>query len=211
MTEPTIDLLEAEELRKAIIGGEVDAFVVGRDESNRKVLLLANAYQRYRQLVETMQQGAVTTSLEGSILYANRRFTELLRMPLMRLYTEPLQSYVSVADRARLSAFLVRGGRASLEIAFNSADGARIPTRLSMADYDGYASILVTDLRPLEWAGLAVDALVSIRGSVEKLNAELLEPNARQALDNISEQINGLAQLIDSLQAGAGRPDSSNS
>src|SRR6476661_7232665 len=172
MTEPAIDLLEAEELRKAIIGGEVDAFVVGRDESNRKVLLLANAYQRYRRLVETMQQGAVTTSLEGGILYANRRFAELMRTPLARLYTAPLQSYVGAADRSRLSAFLARGGRKSLEIAFNSADGTIIPTRLSMADCDAYASILVTDLRPFEWGGLAIDALDSIRSSVEKLNAE---------------------------------------
>jgi PAS domain S-box-containing protein len=199
MTEPVIDLLEAEELRKAIVGGEVDAFVVGREDGNRKVLLLANAYQRYRQLVETMQQGAVTTSQDGAILYANRRFTELLRMPLARLYTAPLQSYVAIADRPRLSAFLARGGRASVEVTFNSADGTRVPTRLSMADHDAYSSILVTDLRPLEWAGLAVDALDSIRSSVEKLNAQLLEPDARQALDNIAEQINGLAQLIDSL------------
>ena len=208
MTEPVIDLLEAEELRKAIIGGEVDAFVVGRDESNQKVLLLANAYQRYRQLVETMQQGAVTTSLEGGILYANRRFAELLRTPLPRLYTAPLQSHVSVADRPRLSAFLARGSRASLEVAFNSADGTRIPARLAMAVYDGYASILVTDLRPLEWAGLAVDALDSIRSSVEKLNAELREPSARQPLDNIIQEINGLAQLIDSLQENPGPADS---
>ena len=200
MTEPAIDLLEAEELRKAIIGGEVDAFVVGRDEGNRKVLLLANAYQRYRQLVENMQQGAVTTTLEGAILYANRGFHELLHMPLARLYTQPLQSYVGLADRPRLSAFLARGRRASLEIAFNSADGATVPTRLSMADYDGYASILVTDLRPLEWARLAVDALESIRSSVERLNAELVEPSSRQALDNIGEQMNGLARLIASLR-----------
>jgi len=79
-----------------------------------------------------------------------------------------------------------------------------------MAVYDGYASILVTDLRPLEWAGLAVDALDSIRSSVEKLNAELREPKARQALDNISEHINGLARLIDSLQESPGPAESKN-
>jgi PAS domain S-box-containing protein len=206
MSEPSIDLLEAEELRKAIIGGEVDAFVVGRDDANRKVLLLANAYQRYRQLVEKMQQGALTTSAQGGILYANQRFADLLGMPLAHLYAAPLQSYVRTADRSRLAAFLERGTPSSIEIAFNGRDGARIPARLSVAAFDGYASILVTDLKPLEWTGFAAGALESIRDSLEKLNAELgSEPRGRQALDNISEQINGLAQLIDTLRADGQR------
>ena len=49
-------LEEAEDVRRAITHGEVDAFVVGPGGSGR-VLLLANAYQRYRQLVERMQPG----------------------------------------------------------------------------------------------------------------------------------------------------------
>jgi len=209
MSEPRIDLLEAEELRKAIVGGEVDAFVVGRAEGNQKVLLLANAYQRYRQMVEAMQQGAVTISLEGHILYANQRFSDLLGIALSRLYTAPLQSYVGIADRARLSRFLAGGRRGDqLEIAFSSRDGTTVPTRLSIASYDGYASLLVTDLRPLEWARLAIEALDSIRNSVEQLNAQVrAEPPAKQALDSISEQINGLAQLIDALHAEPGRID----
>jgi PAS domain-containing protein len=203
MSEPHIDLLEAEELRKAIIGGEVDAFVVGRDEGNQKVLLLANAYQRYRQMVEAMHQGAVTTSLEGNILYANQCFADILAMPLARLYTAPLQSYVGVGERDRLTGFLAGGRRGQqLDITFSRRDGTTAPTRLAIASFDGYASILVTDLRPLEWAGLAVEALDSIRNSLEQLNGPLgADRPARQALDNISEQINGLAQLIDTLHA----------
>ena len=38
-----------------------NAFVVG-DDNSRRVLLLATAYQRYRQLVERMAQGAVTVT-----------------------------------------------------------------------------------------------------------------------------------------------------
>ena len=66
-------LEESADVCRAIMGGEVDAFVVGQD-NNRRVLLLATAYQRYRQLVERMQQGAVTVSPQGAILYANQRF-----------------------------------------------------------------------------------------------------------------------------------------
>ena len=206
MSEPSIDLLEAEELRKAISGGEVDAFVVGRDDANRKVLLLANAYQRYRQLVEKMQQGAVTTSPQGGILYANQRFAELLGIPLAQLYTAPLQSYVRVADRARLATFLESGTPRSIEVAFTGQDGNRIPALLSLAMFDGYASILVTELKALEWASFAASALESIRDALEKLNAELgSERGARPALDNLTEQINGLAGLVETLRGNGQR------
>ena len=66
-------LQEAEEMHRAISHGEVDAFVVGPGGDGR-VLLLANAYQRYRQLVERMQQGAVTATPDGQVLFSNQRF-----------------------------------------------------------------------------------------------------------------------------------------
>src|SRR5262245_40513839 len=84
-------LEEAEDVRRAITRGEVDAFVVGPGGSGR-VLLLANAYQRYRQLVERMQQGAVTATATGHILFANQRFADMLGVPLAELYTATLAS-----------------------------------------------------------------------------------------------------------------------
>jgi PAS domain S-box-containing protein len=198
MNDPNIDLLEAEELRKAIIGGEVDAFVVGREDGNRKVLLLANAYQRYRQLVEKMHQAAITTSPQGGILYANQRFSEVLGIPLAQLYTAPLQSYVPPAERARLASFLERGRPSSIDIALNAGDGRKVPVRLTMAAFDGYASILVTELKSREWIGFAAGALQSMRDSATKLGAQLGDdPAAREAFDNLNEQINGLAELIE--------------
>jgi PAS domain S-box-containing protein len=199
MNEPTIDLLEAEELRKAIIGGEVDAFVVGRDDGNRKVLLLANAYQRYRQLVEKMQQGAITTSSQGNILYANQRFSEVLGITLAQLYSAPLQSYARVTDRPRLEAFLKRGTPSTIEITFTTGNGGTIPVRLSMAALDGgYASLLVTELKPLEWTRFAAAALQSMRDSLAKLSDSDVDPQVRQeALEHLREQVHALAQLID--------------
>ena len=55
IAELRLRLEEAEDMRRAITSGEVDAFVVGHGEDNRKVLLLAGAYQRYRQVVERAQ------------------------------------------------------------------------------------------------------------------------------------------------------------
>ena len=194
-------LEEAEDVRRAITHGEVDAFVIGPGGNNR-VLLLANAYQRYRQLVERMQQGAVTATPGGQILFSNQRFADMLGVPLAQLYTAPLESYVGVSDRAGLSRFLMLSARDSrVEVELNRRDGTTIPVRLSIASFaDGYATVLVTDLRPLQWPSLAVDALDSIRGSLEKLNHSLAGDNAaRDALRNISEEINGLARMIDEM------------
>jgi PAS domain S-box-containing protein len=194
-------LEEAEDVRRAITRGEVDAFVIGPSGGGR-VLLLANAYQRYRQLVERMQQGAVTSTANGHILFANQRFSEMLGVPLAQLYTAPLEAYVGVSDRARLSAFLMVSARDSqIEVELNRRDGANIPVRLSLASFaDGYASLLVTDLRPLQWPSMAVDALDSIRSSLEKLNHNLAgDAPGRDALRAISEEINGLARMIDEM------------
>ena len=206
-------LEEAEDVRRAIMQGEVDAFVVGPGGSGR-VLLLANAYQRYRQLVERMQQGAVTATANGHILFANQRFSEMIGVPLAQLYTAPLESYVTVGDRARLSAFLMVSARDSqVEVELNRRDGANIPARLSLASFaDGYASLLVTDLRPLQWPSVAVDALDSIRGALEKLNqSQAGDAPGRDALRAISEEINGLARMIDEMidvEGSAGRKGS---
>jgi PAS domain S-box-containing protein len=201
-------LEESADVCRAIAGGEVDAFVVG-DDNSRRVLLLATAYQRYRQLVERMAQGAVTVTGQGNILYANQKFAEMLEIPLAQLYTAPLEAYVGVGERARLSSFLMLSARNSqVELALNRRDGATLPVRISLAtSSDGYATLLVTDLRPLHWPSLTVDALDSIRDSLEKLNHSAVgrDATASAALERISEEINGLARMIDEMLDVEGR------
>ena len=194
-------LEEAEDVRRAITRGEVDAFVVGPG-GNTRVLLLANAYQRYRQLVERMNQGAITATPGGQILFANERFAELIGKPLAQLYTAPLESYVAIGDRARLSRFLMLSARDShVEVDLHRADGVTIPVRITVASFsDGYATILVTDLRPAQWPTLAVDALDSIRNSLDRLNRDLpSDTHAHDSVRNISEQLNALARMIDEM------------
>lgn len=194
-------LEEAEDMRRAITSGEVDAFVVG-PAGNARVLLLANAYQRYRQLVERMQQGAATATPSGQILFANQRFADMLGVQLAQLYTAPLDTYVTPADRARLSRFLSAGARESgIEVQLGRREGAAIPARISVASFaDGYATILITDLRPTRWPALALGALDAIRSSLEKVSARLAGDAAgREALNEIGAQVNGLARIVDEM------------
>ena len=198
---------EAEDLREAIIRGELDAFVVGRDDG-RHVLLLANAYQRYRQLVERMQQGAITLSGDGRVLYANQRFADMLSVALSEIYSVPLDNYVGVADRARLGDFLRTTARNSrLELELRRRDGVTIPVALSHASFaDGYSTLLVTDLRPWQWPSLTMNVLDLMRASLDQLNRSAgLEQEEREALGSLGEQINGLARLIDQMIDVQGR------
>jgi PAS domain S-box-containing protein len=202
--EPFIS--EAEQLRQAIAAGEVDAFLVGKEDKDKRVLLLAGAYQRYRQLVEQMQQGAVTCSVHGDILYANQRFSEMIGVPMAQLYAAPLEGYVSSPDRARLSSFLRVSARGSaLELAFTRRDGTLVPSRLELVNFaDGYASILVTRLAQQQWASVAEDALNLMRSAVETLNhAGLTDAQARHAVEAMAREINSLSRLLDEMGQGS--------
>lgn len=193
---------EAEDTCLAISRGEVDAFVVGHDEQKR-VLLLAGAYQRYRQLVENMRQGAVTCSPQGDILYANQRFARMLDVPLSTLYAAPLESYVAVTDRARLSAFLLLSARGSrIDLTLHRRDGHVVPARLSLTSFgDGYASILVTEQSLLRQLDELDHSLNGIRDALEALNrVSANDAAAQQAVRTIGTEINSLARLADEMR-----------
>ena len=71
---------DAYDTLRAIRVGEVDAVLV-QGPRGYQLFTLEGAYESYRVLIEEMNQGAVTLSADGSILYCNRRFADLLKMP----------------------------------------------------------------------------------------------------------------------------------
>src|SRR5262249_29177293 len=91
-------LHEAEQLREAISHGHVDAFVVGPTDDSKRILLLSGAYARYRQLVEEMQQGAVTVNRSGEIMFANQAFASMLGLAPIDIFRVPLTRYIVGAD-----------------------------------------------------------------------------------------------------------------
>src|SRR5205823_6241054 len=73
--------LEAvQEMLRAIHADEVDALVT-ENEGAPQVRTLAGADVAYRTFVEVMCQGAATIAADGTVLYCNRHFAELLRSP----------------------------------------------------------------------------------------------------------------------------------
>ena len=78
--ELRVRLGEAEQTIEAIQGGEVDAFFLGET-----VVARGDALKPYQAFVEQMQQGAASLALDGTILYANMRFADIVGRPLEKV------------------------------------------------------------------------------------------------------------------------------
>ncbi|HKQ28845.1 MAG TPA: PAS domain-containing protein [Burkholderiales bacterium] len=163
-------LEDAEDLRRAISHGEVDAFVVGPTEDTKRVLMLSGAYSRYRQLVEDMQQGAVTVARSGEIMFANHSFAELLELRPIDLFRVPLQRYVDPADASKLGGVLSpRAGQPDIKVNVVGREGKRRPVRISLvSSNDDFITLLFTERDETEdEADATIEAIRT--GSVDAL------------------------------------------
>jgi PAS domain S-box-containing protein len=140
-------LQDAEELRRAISLGEVDAFVVGPSDDSKRVLMLSGAYARYRQLVEEMQQGAVTVNQSGEIMFANRAFATLVGLAPIDLFRVPLTRYLAPAGNGDAPALLRPGGaKPDIKARLIPANGNAIAVRVSLVTAnDDFITLLVTE------------------------------------------------------------------
>jgi PAS domain S-box-containing protein len=101
-------LTEAEEALNAIRNGEVDAIVVSGPEGE-KVFTLTSAETPYRIIVEEMNEGSVALSEDGTILYCNRRFAELVSTPLEQIMGSNFIRFVGESDKAGFHELLKTG------------------------------------------------------------------------------------------------------
>lgn len=126
-------LAKAEATLKEILSGESDAlFVTG--EGGAQIFTLKGADQSYRTLIETMSEGALTLTPEGLVLYANRRFAEMLGMPLEKVIGSAIHAWFAPVSGQDIAALLrtdaVDNQREEAVLA--AADGKRVPVYLSV-------------------------------------------------------------------------------
>jgi signal transduction histidine kinase len=114
-------LEQAEETLRALSAGEVDAVMVEPD----RVLTLELPDNSYRLLVEQMAYPAATLTPDGKIIYANRRFADLVSRPLRSLPGTAFLSLVIPASRPALDTLLRDGcaGEAHADITVQREDG----------------------------------------------------------------------------------------
>jgi PAS domain S-box-containing protein len=75
--ELRLQLKEARDIISAIRDGEVDALLVSADKKDQ-VYILHGADYVYREIIEKMQEGYVTLSKDGVILFCNYNFAQLV-------------------------------------------------------------------------------------------------------------------------------------
>src|SRR6266851_2441117 len=92
---------KSHDIGHAIRNERVDAFVVGGGQAEQVVVLQGAEYP-YRVLVESINDGAATLDANGTVLYANKRFAEILNVSPERFVGTPLQNHFSTAGREKL-------------------------------------------------------------------------------------------------------------
>src|SRR5690606_29085139 len=107
ITELQARLTESDATIQAIRDGEVDAVVVYHPTGQR-VYSITGADQPYRLLIEAMQQGAATLTLDGTILYCNGSFAAMVQRPQEQLIGASVQDLVVPEDRAKLEKILAQ-------------------------------------------------------------------------------------------------------
>ena len=145
------EVRELKETLGAISSGEVDAIVVTKADE-KKIYTLENADQPYRVLIENIQEGALTLSHDGMILYGNTAFARMRGVPLPDIIGTNLQQHIIPRDKDRFEGILCevikRPVRSDMTIC--SGNGS-FPVLLSMTALnfggDTKISAVVTDRR----------------------------------------------------------------
>jgi PAS domain S-box-containing protein len=130
----TAELEEANQTLRAIRAGEVDALIVSGPDGER-VFTLQGAEQPYRALVQAINEGALTLLPDGTILYSNERFAELLKTALQHVIGSSFQSFLGSSERSKFESLLnlAMHGSSKGEFMLEQADDALLPVSLSIA------------------------------------------------------------------------------
>ena len=213
-------LLEAEETIHAIRDGHVEALVV-RTSQGEEIFTLRTADQPYRHMVEQMREGALTLDADGTILYCNKRFAELVAEPPERVAGRAVGEFLSPDDLPRLKTMLVSDSFRD-EVQLLSSIGAQNPAQLSSIaltiDEVRTVAVVVTDLtherveRGLRESSRLKDEFLAtlshelrtplnvILGWTRMLLADHLpESSRRHALELIDHNAHVQAQLVNDL------------
>ena len=186
---------EAHETLDAIRSGGVDALVVATPDGHQ-VFSIKNADQPYRVFVEEMQQGAVTLSTTGTILYCNKRFAKIVGASGRSLLGTSFSELVVPSSRPTFDALVARSmsGRTVAELDLRSAKDTAIPAFLAAnrfpADNLAGLCVVVADLTEQRHHEKIIAAEARLRATLKE--KELL-------LKELQHQVRSNLQIIASM------------
>jgi PAS domain S-box-containing protein len=100
-------IVEIEDALTAIRNGEVDAIMVS-GRKGEQVYSVSSAETPYRTFIEEMSEGAVTLTKEGTILYCNPRFADIVQSPYEKVIGSSLKHFIAPNDNSKLDDFLAQ-------------------------------------------------------------------------------------------------------
>jgi len=127
------ELGEATSTLNAIRAGEVDAIVVHGDKQTH-VYTLKRADQSFLTLVEEMLEGAVIFALDGTIIYCNSSFAEMVGMPVKKVIGSSFYQFVLPSRKIDIEKTLKKIDKDGLqfEMELKTALDKNIPALLSI-------------------------------------------------------------------------------
>ena len=171
-------LEEAEQALEAIRTGQVESLIV-EGPNGPRIFSLEGADHSYRVLLEAMNEGAATLSEDGTILYCNARFAQMLDAEIERVMG------------GMIACFLPERSRNGFEALLRAADGHESRGELELLGHNGqvvpaYLSVsVISDGESHRFCLVATDLRAQKR-SDEIVAAERL---ARSVLDQAAEAI----------------------
>jgi two-component system NarL family sensor kinase len=186
-------LHEAEETLRAIRGGEVDTVVVA-GKQGPQVFTLQGSEHAYRTLIESMNEGALTLTADGLILYANHCFARMVALPLEGVMGSSFNRFLLAADRATLRPFLKRAGKSGskVQVRLQAANGSQLPVHISLRG-------VAEQGHPPPTIGMVVTDMTDVRRTEELLR--VLTHRVVQAQESERRRValelhNGITQLL---------------
>jgi len=161
----------------AIRHGKIDALVMTGSDGEQ-VVTLQGSDQPYRVVLEAINDGAATLDQSGTVLYANSRFAEILRVPEGSLIGTTLQNYLSQSTFEKMQRLIAQGltTDARGEITLESSEGRPRLVRLALKPMRNTEQtnicLVATELTELVEAN---EALRSNEESLRQLSARLLK------------------------------------
>ena len=216
-SDPFQSVDELREVLQAIRNGQVDALVVTTPLGDR-VFALEGADQPYRIFMETMREGAASLDEEGTVLYANARFAEIIGVPLEKFIGVSLYSHAEPQEQEKLRRLVDEGpkNRATAEVIFKTSRG-RSRLRLSFSAFPTQENepkshamcVVATDVTELFEVN---ESLRKKEGALKELSARLLRSQdeergrlGRELHDSLGQLLAGLKIQLSALEREGSR------